>query len=216
MRDLSLIQLRASFVGRGRSFGFFLVLVSLVAPLMADEPATLVPQPRRRTVVEMPMPAVSEVRPQAESPATRSVDGIPDLTFRDLFRASSGASGLEYTERATALAGKPVRLHGYMVRQTQPIPWAFILSPVPQSLHEREYGECDDLPVTAIHVFLPRSSPPIPARHNGQVTVTGVLELGGHEEADGRVSPARIRITGSVATGLVASTASQRASTTNR
>lgn len=210
MRDLSLIHLRFPFVGRGRSLGFLLVLVNLVSPLMADEPASPLPQPRRRPVVEMPTPATSEVRPQAESPVTRLDDGIPEVSFRDLFRASSGASGLEYTERATALAGKPVKLHGYMVRQTQPIPWAFILSPVPQSLHEREYGECDDLPVTAIHVFLPRSSPPIPARHNGQVTVTGVLELGGHEEADGRVSPARIQITGSVATALVASTTSQR------
>ena len=90
-----------------------------------------------------------------------------------------------------------------MVRQAQPVPWAFILSPVPQSLHEREYGLCDDLPMTAIHVFVPRSSQPMVPRLNGPVAVTGILELGGHEEADGRVSTARIRILGPVAEGIV-------------
>ena len=216
MRDLSLIQRRAFFVGKGRSLGCLLGLWTLVASLMAEDAGAVPTQARRRPTAELPPKATAEVRPPADSPATRSEDGIPEVSFRDLFRASLGASGLEYTERATALAGKRVRLHGYMVRQTQPIPWAFILSPVPQSLHEREYGECDDLPVTAIHVFLPRSSPPIPARHIGQVTVTGVLELGGHEEADGRVSPARIRITGSVAAGLVASTTPQRPTASTR
>ena len=126
-----------------------------------------------------------------------------ELPFRGLFRFPAGPAGLEYSDGARSLAGRKVRITGYMVRQAQPIPWAFILSPVPQSLHEREYGLCDDLPMTAIHVFVPRSSQPMVPRLNGPVAVTGILELGGREEADGRVSTARVRITGSVAENLV-------------
>lgn len=189
----SAISIVLSFLSLAR------VALAETVEVQSQPPAT-----RRRPIAEMPAPATKEVRKEALPPLVTSPDGIPELTFRDLFRASSGAGGLEVTERALALAGKTVRLRGYMVRQSQPIPWAFILSPVPQSLHEREYGECDDLPVTAIHVFLPRSSPPIPSRFNGMVAVTGVLELGGREEADGRVSPARIRITGPVSAGLAA------------
>ena len=181
---------------------FALLSFARVAGAETVEVQSQPPATRRRPIAEMPAPSAKEVRKEALPPLVTSADGIPELTFRDLFRASSAAGGLEITERAQALAGKPVRLRGYMVRQSQPIPWAFILSPVPQSLHEREYGECDDLPVTAIHVFLPRSSPPIPTRFNGMVAVTGVLEMGGREEADGRVSPARIRVTGPVSAGL--------------
>jgi hypothetical protein len=206
MRDL-LSKRRTTCLEAGiRFLGILPVFLSLAVVTMAetgDAPS----QPagsRRRPIAEMPAPSSTGAHTSGEPSVVKSVDGIPELTFRDLFRASPGTGGLEITERAQALAGKPVRLRGYMVRQSQPIPWAFILSPVPQSLHEREYGECDDLPVTAIHVFLPRSSPPIPTRLNGPVTVTGVLELGGREEADGRVSPARIRITGPVSTALVA------------
>jgi hypothetical protein len=129
--------------------------------------------------------------------------GVYEFHFRDLFRSPAGPAGLEYSARAQALAGKPVRITGYIVRQSQPIPWAFLLSPIPQSLHEREYGLCDDLPVTAIHVFLPRSAQPLPPRYSGPVSVTGILELGGKEEADERVSVARIRIQGPVTSTVV-------------
>ncbi len=167
------------------------------------------PQPRRRHVApaitaDPPVTATaSTATPTVPAEAPVSPDGVTDLPFKGLFRFPAGPAGLEYTEPALTLAGKKVRITGYMVRQAQPIPWAFILSPVPQSLHEREYGLCDDLPMTAIHVFVPRNSQPMVPHLNGPVTVTGVLELGGHEEADGRVSTARIRVLGSVADGIV-------------
>ena len=212
MRDL-LSNRPPAFLQAGIRFSAISIVfafLSLAGAALAEtvEVQSQPPATRRRPIGVMPAPSAKEVRKEGLPPLVTSPEGIPELTFRDLFRASSAAGGLEVTERAQALAGKPVRLRGYMVRQSQPIPWAFILSPVPQSLHEREYGECDDLPVTAIHVFLPRSSPPIPTRFNGMVSVTGVLELGGREEADGRVSPARIRITGPVSAGLAAVTPS--------
>lgn len=130
-------------------------------------------------------------------------NGVAEISFRELFKSTPGGEQLQYTDRAKALAGKPVRITGYIVRQSQPIPWAFMFSPIPQSVHEQEYGLCDDLPVTAIHVFLPRSAQPIPPRYSGPVSVTGVLELGGREEADGRSSVARVRVTGPVAVSVV-------------
>ena len=214
MRDLLSIRHSAPLPAWIRSLAIPCALVSLSIAVLAEptDANSATPAARRRPIAELPIPSAPAAGAAAEESRVRSLDGIPELTFRDLFRASPGAGGLETTERARALDGKAVTLRGYMVRQSQPIPWAFILSPVPQSLHEREYGECDDLPVTAIHVFLPRSSSPIPTRLNGVVTVTGVLELGGHEEADGRVSPARIRINGPVSTGLVPASASRASS----
>lgn len=130
-------------------------------------------------------------------------NGVAEISFRELFKSTSGGEQLQYTDRAKELAGKPVRITGYIVRQSQPIPWAFLFSPVPQSVHERDYGLCDDLPVTALHVFLPRSAQPIPPRYSGPVNVTGILELGGREEADGRSSVARVRVTAPVAVSVV-------------
>jgi len=167
--------------------------------------------PRRRSVapaVTVESPGTTSAPASAPSAAVVpeapiSPDGVTELSFRGLFRFPAGPAGIDYTERARALAGKKVRITGYMVRQAQPVPWGFILSPVPQSLHEREYGLCDDLPMTAIHVFVPRSSQPMVPRLNGPVAVTGILELGGHEEADGRVSTARIRVLGPITEGIV-------------
>ncbi len=130
-------------------------------------------------------------------------NGVAEISFRELFKSTSGGEQLQYTDRAKELAGKQVRITGYIVRQSQPIPWAFLFSPVPQSVHERDYGQCDDLPVTTIHVFLPKSAQPIPPRYSGPVSVTGVLELGGREEADGRSSVARVRVTAPVAVSVV-------------
>lgn len=121
-------------------------------------------------------------------------EGVADFAISDLFRKPVGPRGLEYSEAARALEGKRVRIAGHMVRQTLPIPFAFLLSPVAQSLHEREYGLCDDLPGSTLHVFLPKGPQPVVPFRPGLVAVTGVLELGPHEEADGRQSVARLRV----------------------
>lgn len=167
-------------------------------------------RPRRRAVAETPgeretQKAVDRASgaQSANKESKPDANGIPEISFRELFKSTSGGEQLEYTDRAKGLMGKPVRITGYIVRQSQPIPWAFMFSPIPQSIHEQEYGLCDDLPVTAIHVFLPKSAQPIPPRYSGPVSVTGILELGGREEADGRSSVARIRVNGPVAINVV-------------
>jgi hypothetical protein len=167
-------------------------------------------RPRRRATAVLPSETEAvKAREQVigvESKSRESkidANGVAEISFRELFKATSGGEQLQYTDRAKELAGKTVRITGYIIRQSQPIPWAFMFSPIPQSIHEQEYGLCDDLPVTAIHVFLPRSAQPIPPRYSGPVSVTGVLELGGREEADGRSSVARVRVTGPVAVSVV-------------
>lgn len=115
-----------------------------------------------------------------------------DLEFGELFKTPVGPRGLEYSEKAFSLAGKRVRIRGHMVRQARPIPWCFLFSPVPQTLHEREYGLADDLPMNCLHIRVPKSAAPIVQHRPGSFAITGVLEIGPQEEADERRSVARV------------------------
>lgn len=127
-------------------------------------------------------------RPQLPPPP----EGVAELSLTELLTASKNASGVDYSARAWELNGKMVRVNGYMVSQSTPIPWAILLSPVPQTAHEREYFLCDDLPISTIHVFFPKSAQPLIPFHPEMVAIIGRLELGGRTEADGRTSMARI------------------------
>lgn len=121
-------------------------------------------------------------------------EGVVDFSLDRLYVQPAGRRGLEFTAEARELNGKRVRLTGFMVRQTQPIPWCFLLSPVTLTLHEREYGLAEDLPATALHVFFPRVLPPVLPWERRPLIATGVLSLGNREEADGRISSARLQI----------------------
>ena len=125
-------------------------------------------------------------------PALPAAEGVADLTLIELFRQPVGPAGLEISDRARGLAGQRVRLCGYVARQAPPVPWKVLLSPLPVTLHDLEFGLCDDLPATAIRVELPRNLPPVlpPLRH--LVAFTGTLELDGKDEADGRSVPLRL------------------------
>ncbi len=130
----------------------------------------------------------------AESPARPLPPpplGVRDLRFTELF-APTGRRGLEYSETARALAGRRVRLLGYIVRQEEPTPGTLLLAPLPLVLHEHEYGMADDLPPTTVHVLVPtereRPVPWTPA----PLLLTGTLDLGPREEPDGRVSVVRL------------------------
>jgi len=124
-------------------------------------------------------------------PELPSAPGVTDLSFAELLAAGRGGA-IDYTSKAKSLEGKTVRITGYMVRQGQPTPWVTLLSPTPQSLHEREYGLCDDLPISTIHILLPKGPKLFLPYNPGPVAVTGRLELGGREEADQRTSMARL------------------------
>lgn len=120
--------------------------------------------------------------------------GVSELKFSEFFRQPIGPRGLEYTEKLRSLEGRRIRILGYMVRQEQPVEHGFLLSPVPLTLHESEYGLADDLPVTALHVFTTKDLPARIPHTPGPMLLTGKLSLGNRNEADGRTSVVRLHL----------------------
>lgn len=118
-------------------------------------------------------------------------DGVPELRFAELFDPP-GRYGLRYSTRARGLDGQRVRILGYMARQDEPVPGAFLLAALPIVLHEHEYGLADDLPPASVHVFVPEERDrPVPWTP-GLLLLTGTLDLGPREEPDGRISAVRL------------------------
>jgi hypothetical protein len=118
-------------------------------------------------------------------------DGVTDLKLDELF-GPIGNRGLEYSAKARRLDGAHVRIVGFMVCQEQRQPGLFLLSSVPVITEESEYGACDELPSTTVHVIVPSLANAIVPLAAGPVVVTGKLELGPRAEADGRNSVARV------------------------
>lgn len=132
-------------------------------------------------------------RPLAEAPALPPApEGVTELQFSEIYRMPIGPEGLEFTEKVRALDGERIRLLGYMVKQTQPMPWTFLFSPIPMTLHESHYGFAEDLPPQMVHAFTERTTTPILPHTPGLMLLTGRLELGAREEPDGRVSHVRL------------------------
>ncbi|MDR2512820.1 MAG: DUF3299 domain-containing protein [Puniceicoccales bacterium] len=157
-------------------------------------------------------------------------EGTETLRFGDFYKKPVGKYGLEYSERVQALAGKRVRILGFMVRQEKPVPGLILLAPYSMTTNEAEYGLCDDFPPEILFVHLPegrlagmgREKLDVPfasplfaetghehchSGHEGEdarklaapwipgpLLLTGTLETGRREEADGRVSHVRLVI----------------------
>ena len=130
--------------------------------------------------------------------------GVTDLKFRDLFKLPIGPHGLEPTEKLLGLEGKPVRLVGYMVRQEEPTPGVFILSPLPVSLGDQDEALADDLPASMIFVHIKADGAQVAPYIPGLLRLTGILSVGNREEADGRVSSVRLRLDPALARDLLA------------
>jgi hypothetical protein len=154
------------------------------AELKAAEAAGAVPASQEqiaRFVVSGALPAAAE--------------GITDIKFRDFVKLPVGPRGLELNEKIRSLAGRRVRLLGYMARQTPPTPGMIVLSPVPVDLGDEDESLSDDLPVTATFVHLVGDWQSTPIRHvPGLLQFTGTLEIGPADEADGHVSSFRLRL----------------------
>lgn len=113
--------------------------------------------------------------------------GVTDLKFRDFFKMPVGPGGLEPSTKLLGLNGKRVRIVGYMTQQETPSTGAFILSPIPVTMGDEDESFADDLPSNAIFVHLEGSNSVVPFIP-GLLKLTGVLNVGSQEEADGRVS----------------------------
>jgi hypothetical protein len=121
--------------------------------------------------------------------------GVEDLRFEDFFKLPVGRFGLEPTERLASLDGKRVRVLGYVVTEEQPTPDVFMLTPQPVELAEQSDGPADFLPPATLFVHLaPADAGRVVSHQAGLLMVTGTLELGNHEETNGRVSFARLRL----------------------
>lgn len=156
--------------------------------------------PRQPAPMDAPrLPATLAVAGELPPPPP----GVIDLKFRDLFKLPIGPYGLEPTEKLLGLDGKPVRLVGYMVKQEEPTPGVFILSPLPVSLGHEDEALADDLPASMIFVHLEGEGTPAVPYVPGLLQLTGVLSVGNREEADGRVSVVRLRLDPTLAQALL-------------
>ena len=123
---------------------------------------------------------------------------VADLRFRDFFRMPVGPRGLEPSPQLIALDDHAVRIRGYVVRQAEPIPGVLILSPLPIELGDADESLSDDLPPAAVFVHFDAPMPDVA----GLVQVTGTLQLGPRDEADGHVSQARLQLNATQAAAI--------------
>jgi len=95
------------------------------------------------------------------------------------------------SRRALALAGKPVRLLGYMVHTEEPTRGAFWLASRPVECDEGGAGT-GDLPPDAVRVvLLGNADEPVP-HVEGPLAVAGVLQVGNDADPDGTTSALRL------------------------
>ncbi len=120
--------------------------------------------------------------------------GVTELKFSEFFKSPAGRLGLEPTEKLCSLAGKRVRILGFMARQTRPSPGVAILAPFAMATNEYEYGLADDFPPNVVFVEVPRYADLAVPHTPGPLLLTGALEVGRREEADGRVSFVRLKL----------------------
>ncbi len=118
----------------------------------------------------------------AEMPAT-------DLPFSEFFRQPLGPRGLEPTARLMSLAGKRVRLTGYLVHAENAGPGMALLVPQPVLMGDGDEGLADDLPASTVTVLgdVPVNWPPFVS-----LRLSGTLEIAPRQEADGRISYIRL------------------------
>lgn len=143
-----------------------------------------------RSTAPAPVPAVHAAASTNDRAHERS-EAVTDISFREMFVTPIGPRGATYTPRLLELAGKRVRLKGYMVRRATYTPGRCVLTQVPMQLNEREMGMADDLPISATWIDMPGGRGGL-THVADQLEVTGRLSLGPRKESDGRVSHVRI------------------------
>lgn len=154
-------------------------------------------------LVSSPTHAATQLANIALPPASIAVQGqlpapqpgVTELKFREMFKMPIGPKGLEPTDKLLSLDGKRVRLVGYMAAQEESAKGVIILSPMPVSLGDEDESLSDDLPGNAVFVHLTAryADKPVP-NMQGLLHLTGTLQLGPKDEADGHVSAIRLAL----------------------
>ena len=133
--------------------------------------------------------------PTTPTPPTPQSAEAQRIAFADFYRQPIGARGLEISDTLRRAEGRLVTLTGYIVAQEEPSAGRFLLTPRPVRMSEHADGDADDLPPGTVTVLLDASQRErIVAHAPGLVTLTGRLELGRAEAADGRVSWVRLHL----------------------
>ncbi len=120
--------------------------------------------------------------------------GVTELKFHDFFKLPVGPRGLEPTQKLLAMNGQRVQMIGYMARQENPVAGMFILSPLPVSMGDEDDSLADDLPASAVFVHSASQADRVVPYRDGLIKLSGRLELGPQEEADGHVSTVRLTL----------------------
>jgi len=121
--------------------------------------------------------------------------GVTDLRFEEFLRLPVGRTGLEPTARLLALVGQRVRVLGYVVSEEEPTPGLFMLAARPVTLAEVADGPADDLPPATLYVHMaPADADKLVSHQPGLLVVSGTLDVGNQDEANGRVSFVRLRL----------------------
>jgi len=118
-------------------------------------------------------------------------EGVTDLAFAD-FYGPIGDRGLEYSEKLRGLAGRRVRLVGYMVREQERAPGLYRLAAWPVVVETQGLCTNDDTPPNTAYVIVPNAAQQTSAWQPGRLVLTGVLEFGPRAERDGRNSFVRL------------------------
>lgn len=133
-----------------------------------------------------PVSAAQAVEPAAQVPPAETLD------LREIFEPGPV---LEPSARATRLAGKRVRMVGFMAHMELPPKGAFYLVPRPVHADEAGGGTADLPPQTVLVISRSAAGRQVP-HIEGAVEVTGTLELGNRADEEGRVSAIRLVLDG--------------------
>ncbi len=122
-------------------------------------------------------------------PAASRQPKVQDLDFKAFFEVSG--SGLKPSASLLALIGQRVKLVGFMAKMEAAPKGGFYLTPRPVSCDE-EGGGTADLPPEAVFVRVRSSAGRDIPWSPRALEVTGLLDVGYHEEDDGRVTHIRL------------------------
>lgn len=111
------------------------------------------------------------------------------LALRDLFVTEKRRTRL--SPGVEALAGKRVRIRGYMVRMEDPPEGAFYVAPRPV-VQDESGGGTGDIPPASVRVRVREAEGAQVPWTPRPIEVVGTLEVGREEDSEGRVSFVRL------------------------
>ena len=132
----------------------------------------------------------------SQSVASQATSDAIQLAFKELL---DPGPKLSPSDKARSLAGKRVRLVGFMAEMEEPLDSAFYLVPRPIRLDESGAGTAD-LPLDSVLVVVPGADGKKIPYITGALEGIGVLEVGNHTDGAGRVSNFRLRLEGELPT----------------